>query len=56
MTATTYTYQQRTSGGHHGFTKLEFMTPKFGFESFGVLPPENFLKELTPTQGRLVFL
>ena len=22
-----------------------FMTPKFAFESFGVLPPENFLKE-----------
>tara|TARA_A100001391_G_scaffold168504_1_gene129038 strand:+ start:177 stop:560 length:384 start_codon:yes stop_codon:yes gene_type:complete len=25
-----------------------FMTPKFAFESFGVLPPENFLKESDP--------
>tara|TARA_R100000329_G_scaffold66641_1_gene58654 strand:+ start:325 stop:591 length:267 start_codon:yes stop_codon:yes gene_type:complete len=24
------------------------MTPKFAFESFGVLPPENFLKESDP--------
>lgn len=25
-----------------------FTTPKFAFESFGVLPPENFLKESNP--------
>ena len=27
---------------------LQNMTPKFAFESFGVLPPENFLKESDP--------
>ncbi len=25
-----------------------FMTPKFAFESFGVLPPEDFLQESKP--------
>ena len=32
-----------------------FMTPKFAFESFGVLPPENFLKESEVFNTRYVW-